>query len=237
LQSSDATPRTIANALRFSDASLNRAAFGAPGTGDLTFTGAATLLGDLELFVNNDETEFTGAFSGAGRSVTKLGDGLLTLSGPQDYDTLTTAAGTTELDAALGSGTSTLNANAATNIGASQTLAALNIGAGAIVTLTTAAPGPLVQAIPEPATTVTLLAGLATWLGSRRRRDRTGGRKGRFDRGGRRLWSSRRERLRQQRFRTAISQSAGTDRSRIGATLGPAAIHRGMNGRSKRNVE
>ena len=42
LQSSDATPRTIANALRFSDASLNRAAFGAPGTGDLTFTGAAS---------------------------------------------------------------------------------------------------------------------------------------------------------------------------------------------------
>jgi autotransporter-associated beta strand protein len=67
-------------------------------------------------------------------TITKTGAGTLSLNGTQDYDTLTTTAGTTNLNVALGTGSSTLNANATTNIGASQTLSTLNIGAGAVVT-------------------------------------------------------------------------------------------------------
>ena len=52
------------------------------------------------------------------------------VTGAQDYATLTTNGGTTNLEVVLGTGSPTLNANAATNITVSQTLAALNMRAG-----------------------------------------------------------------------------------------------------------
>ena len=89
--------------------------------------------------------DVAGLFAGDGTTpaaLTKTTAGTLTLTGLQNYATLNTNAGITELDAALGTGTSTINANAGTtNISVSQTLAALNIGAGAVVTLE-ADPGP-----------------------------------------------------------------------------------------------
>ena len=109
----------------------------------------------------------------------KVGAGTLTLAGTQTYATLTTSAGTTNVDSRLGTGTSTINANANTNIGTSQTLAALNIGAGATVVLG-ASPSPAegfefaggeaaVAAVPEPTTVGLLLVGALGMLARRRR--------------------------------------------------------------------
>ena len=78
--------------------------------------------------------------SGGTGSLTKDGSGTLTLTGSQNYATLTANGGTTNLEVPLGTGTSTLNANATTNVAMSQTLAALNIGADGVVVLGTAGP-------------------------------------------------------------------------------------------------
>ena len=110
-----------------------------------------------------------------GTSLTKIGNGILNLEGTQTYSTLTTSAGTTNIDSALGTGSSTLNADATTNIGVSQTFAALNIGAGAVVTLT-ASPslsafggGRSSAVVPEPGTIGLLFVGALGVLGRRRR--------------------------------------------------------------------
>jgi autotransporter-associated beta strand protein len=80
ITSSDSTPRTIANALRFSDLFANQVTFGAPGTGDLAFSGATTLSGNLEATIQNTTTTLSGSISGAA-SLTKLGPGTLALDG------------------------------------------------------------------------------------------------------------------------------------------------------------
>lgn len=171
VQSSDATARTIANPIRFSDFAAGQATFGAIGTGDLTFTSPVTLSGNLDLKVDNAKTTFTNAVTGLGLSLTKSGDGTLILDGAQNYDTLTTSGGITDLNGALGTGTSVLNADADTNIGSSQTLAALNIGDGATVTFTAIAPppAPAFAPVPEPGA-CGLLAGGSVLLSFARRR-------------------------------------------------------------------
>lgn len=117
-------------------------------------------------------------------AVTKLGNGVLTLSGAQNYSTLNANAGITNVDGAFSGGTSTVNANAATNFRASQTLAALNIADGVVVTLAEpplASPGfesagellagAPVQPVPEPGIAASLLCGLGVIFGLRRCRE------------------------------------------------------------------
>jgi fibronectin-binding autotransporter adhesin len=110
---------------------------GLPGTNSLT-PGANTFT------VNGAIT------GGNSASLTKTGNGTLTLNGSQSYGTLTTTAGITNLNAVLGSGSSTIAATGGTtNISAGgnagvQKLAALSVGSGAVATLTayTGSPGP-----------------------------------------------------------------------------------------------
>ncbi|HZJ13860.1 MAG TPA: hypothetical protein VFD27_02365 [Chthoniobacteraceae bacterium] len=83
------------------------------------------------------------AISGGAGALTKDGSGTLTLTGTQDYATLTASAGVTNLQVPLGNGTSTIHANARMNITTSQTLAALNIGPTGVVALGTSSPAPL----------------------------------------------------------------------------------------------
>jgi autotransporter-associated beta strand protein len=78
--SNNSTARTIANPIKFSDTFLNHVTFGAPGTGNLTFSGATTLSGNLEVSIQNAATTLSGAISGAA-SVTKQGPGTLVLGG------------------------------------------------------------------------------------------------------------------------------------------------------------
>ena len=115
------------------------------------------------------------ALSSAGGSLTKSGNGTLTLTAAQGYDTLNANLGTTNLNSTLGTGTSTLNANATVNIYASQTLAALNIADGVEVTFGDGLPfagdgGKLTAGlVPEPGSLGLLCVGILGFYGRRRR--------------------------------------------------------------------
>lgn len=76
----NAAAHILLNSLKFGDAVLNHVTFGAAGTGDLTFTGATTLSGNLEAAVQNSTTTLSGSISGIA-SLTKLGPGTLVLDG------------------------------------------------------------------------------------------------------------------------------------------------------------
>ena len=88
IRSSDASPRTIPNPISYS---VNTA-WGSPGTGKLTLSGAVNAGGaSKSIIVNNDEIEFSGAISGtgAGTFLTKNGPGKLIFSGDNTYSQIT----------------------------------------------------------------------------------------------------------------------------------------------------
>ena len=114
------------------------------------------------------------ALSSAGGSLTKSGNGTLTLTAARGYATLKANGGTTNLNSTLGTGTSTLNANARVNINTSQTLAALNIADGVEVTFGDGLPfagdgGKLTAGVvPEPGSLGLLCVGILGFCGRRR---------------------------------------------------------------------
>ncbi len=153
-------------------------------TGDLAFTDGNFTGGNLRqitltgarIFNIGASTTTTVAPDIAGPGgLSKTGDGTLSLDGDQNYDTLTTNAGTTNVNGAFTSGTATVNADATTNFGVSQTLFALNIGTGAVVAMNQtpafadfgAAAG--ASAVPEPGALSLLLLGALGCLSRRRR--------------------------------------------------------------------
>ena len=89
---------------------------------------------------NGNDVTFGVGSTVTGTTLTKIGEGKLTLAGTQTYDTLNTEGGRTDVASAVGTGNSTINANAETNISASQTVTSLTIGSGAVVTLTATLP-------------------------------------------------------------------------------------------------
>ena len=122
-----------------------------------------------------DTLTLSGGIVGAGKTLTKEGAGVLTLSGVQGYAMLDAEAGTTNVNGSFTGGTATVHANATTHFNASQTLAALFIGDGVEVTFgdglgLVAAPEKFTAAVPEPGTAGLLLLGALGVLGRRPRR-------------------------------------------------------------------
>ena len=85
----------------------------------------------LSIGANHQSSTFSASITAL--SLTKVGSGSLTLSGPQNYSTLTTTDGITEITAPIGSGTSSVVALATTHFASSQSLASLSIGPNATV--------------------------------------------------------------------------------------------------------
>ncbi len=113
----------------------------------------------------------------------RTGGGTLTLNGLQDYATLNTIAGTTNLNKTLGTGASSIASTGTTNIAVSQTIDSLDIGDGGAVVLGIPVPAPApefagnpdlgfgeggVQPVPEPASASLLLLGALGLFGRRR---------------------------------------------------------------------
>lgn len=119
-----------------------------------------------------------------GTALTKLGGGTLILNGAQTYNALTASAGTTAINAPLGTAPGlaavSVSSGAAVKFGTvSQRLAALTIGAGATVTFTSGAASfsgegggkapPASAAVPEPGALTLGTLGTLGLLGRRRR--------------------------------------------------------------------
>ena len=122
------------------------------GTGNYTIQNGALGASGSEVIVHQIGTgilTISSPISGGAGSLTKDGSGTLTLIGSQNYATLNTGAGITNLQVALGTGNSTINANARTNLSTSQTLAALNIGAGGVVVLSASGAAPEPSGFPD----------------------------------------------------------------------------------------
>ena len=142
-------------------------------TGTGTVAGLVTLSGNASIG-GAGTLNVSGGLAGA-FTVTKVGAGTTHLSGPHTFSTLTTSAGTTNVDSALAA-TSTVNANATTNFTVSQKFGALNIGTVPLANPLAAFSGSEVgthlgvAAVPEPGSIGLLLIG-ALGLASRRRRN------------------------------------------------------------------
>ena len=181
-----------AQSVTFTVAGTNTYNIGAlKGSDDLAIGGNTIKVGS-----NNQSTVFNGSLTGAGGTATKVGTGKFELDGLQDYATLNTQGGRTDLNNTLGTGTSVINADAQTNITVSQTLGALNIGLGAVVNFGSPAPpapafagegfagdlpdfdnaapadlaGAPVQGVPEPGSAALLLTAALGFLARRSKR-------------------------------------------------------------------
>ena len=122
LASSDATDRTIANALGTFAGSSAIYTFGSAGTGNLTFTNTTSAtLGSVRTFtVNNSWTSFANAFTGSGHGITKNGTGTLILLGANSYTGATTInAGTLQIG--NGGATGSLSTSSAITINGTLT--------------------------------------------------------------------------------------------------------------------
>ena len=123
----DATGRTVANAITFNNSGTVRFGGGDTGTGDLTFSGAVSLGGDSRTLdvTPSRTTTFAGLVSDGG--IIKSGTGALALTNPNTYSGGTTLTeGTLRVgnNAALGTGTVTLNGGTlSSNSGTTRTLA------------------------------------------------------------------------------------------------------------------
>jgi hypothetical protein len=152
------------------------------GSGDYAITNGSLSMNSQGLSIHHlgsGVLTIDSAINGPGGALTTDGPGTVALGGTQNYATLNTNSGTTNLAGTLGTGNSTINAN----ISASQTLAALNIGAGAEVSFGSGAfvslgeistfggsAGPTYEAVPEPSAMALLVVGVLGFCGRRRRK-------------------------------------------------------------------
>lgn len=132
IRSSDASPRTIPNPISYSVTT----AWGSPGTGKLTCSGAVTFGGGSKSFiVNNDETEFSGVIGGTGTItfLTKDGPGTLVFTGDNTYSQITVITqgvlqiGNGGTTGSLGSGAVTNNASLVINRSLPEGFTGINI--------------------------------------------------------------------------------------------------------------
>ena len=148
IQSADANTRTLANAVTLGQ----NANFGAPGTGNLVFSGAVNSGGAAKtLTINNTTTTFNGVISGNGAvTITKAGPGRLVFGAVNTYNKATAITGGTLALSSAGSISSSVSISiaggttfdvsgvaAAVTLGSSQVLQAGGT-AGSSATITTA---------------------------------------------------------------------------------------------------
>ena len=135
IRSTDATARTIGNVIgTFGSATANYVyAFGASGTGSLTFTNttAASLNGVNRIFQVDSNTSFANGFTSTNGAITKTGSATLTLGGVNTYTGATTVS----------TGTLLVNGSLASSSAVSVTSAATLGGTGTINGATTLAAG------------------------------------------------------------------------------------------------
>ena len=132
IRAADATPRTIGNAIVFSNSTI----FGSATTGDLTFTGAVNSgTGAKTWTVNNANTTFSGVISGASavNANTKAGPGTLTLSNAANASSKAWVVNAGTLKLAPPSGNNNIAFATPITVAAGATLDVTGVAAGFIL--------------------------------------------------------------------------------------------------------